>query len=294
MITIYCALYAEAKYIIQYYDLKKETSGRSFQVFFNPDAEVRLVITGVGRINVAVAVAEISTLYPPEDGDIMINFGSCAGGENLPIREIILANKLTDVESERNFYPDMIYQHPFLEGKVESSVKVHGPENTAQIPSDEGMSGNQIAGYDMEAASLYEAGNFYYGPHEMLFLKVVTDHGVDMQGQVAVDKEEFSRIMQDAGERAVVFFDEIRKLMCAQKAQNQEKEKTDATRLALADDLCCSVTMRVELEQLLTYWKLAGYDAKELIDEYYEQGLLPCKDKRVGRRVLNELQSRWL
>lgn len=62
----------------------------------------------------------------------------------------------------------------------------------------------------------------------------------------------------------------------------------------LAEDLHCSVTMRAELEQLLTYWRLAGFDAEAVIDGYYRQGFLPCKDKREGRRVLDELQSKWL
>ena len=35
--------------------------------------------------------------------------------------------------------------------------------------------------HDMEAAACYEAGNFYYGPHQMIFLKVVTDHGIEKE-----------------------------------------------------------------------------------------------------------------
>ena len=56
----------------------------------------------------------------------------------------------------------------------------------------------------------------------------------------------------------------------------------------------CSATMRAELAQLFTYWRLAGLDVRSMIQEYYDQGVLPCKDKKAGRRLLNELQSKWL
>ena len=62
----------------------------------------------------------------------------------------------------------------------------------------------------------------------------------------------------------------------------------------LAEDLHCSVTMKAELMQLLKYWRLTGFNAETLIHSYYEQELLPCKDKKVGRRLLDELQNKWL
>lgn len=90
LITIYCALYAEAQYLIQYYELKKESGNRHFQVFSNEEKQMRLVITGIGKMNAAVAVAEISTNCPPGEADLLINFGSCAGGENVPIGSTIM------------------------------------------------------------------------------------------------------------------------------------------------------------------------------------------------------------
>lgn len=75
-------------------------------------------------------MAEISTIYPPAEEDLMVNYGSCAaegmlmpgegeggGGACVPLGSIIMVNKLTDAESGRTFYPDMVYRHPFAEGK---------------------------------------------------------------------------------------------------------------------------------------------------------------------------------
>ena len=110
MITIYCALYVEAQYLIQHYELKKATESRHFQIFFNEKWKIRLVITGVGKLNATVAMAEISTIYPPAEEDLMVNYGSCAaepmlrpgtksdGGAALPVGSLIMVNKLIDVE----------------------------------------------------------------------------------------------------------------------------------------------------------------------------------------------------
>ena len=65
MLTIYCALFGEAQEIIKIFQLKKETKNTHFQVFSDVEQKIRLVITGVGAIAAATAVAEISTCYPP-------------------------------------------------------------------------------------------------------------------------------------------------------------------------------------------------------------------------------------
>ena len=386
LITIYCALYMEAQYLIQYYELKKASVSRHFQVFANEEKRVRLVITGAGRTNAAVAVAEISMIYPPASGDIMINYGSCAAenmfmvtdGKNdsgvfVTLGSTIMVNKLTDVESGRTFYPDMIYRHPFLEGEVETSVHVYTADAEA---CDESMQKTDVAGnicermngddaykalkcdkavqkeqslervtvHDMEAAAFYEAGNFFYGPHQMMFLKAVTDHGMpanatmrktlqnaepdmsptgdtDNSRRATIDRAQFVQIMQTAGAAVAEFLDGVLAMMQQEEVRketgrSENSEKGTATIGAetfrvngrkmqmqgdiqehadhLAEDMHCSVTMRAELMQLLTYWCLAGFDAGKVIDGYYEQEILPCKDKRAGRRLLDELQNKWL
>ena len=377
MITIYCALYVEAQYLIQHYELKKTTESRHFQIFFNEKWKIRLVITGVGKLNATVAMAEISTIYPPAEEDLMVNYGSCAaegmlmpgegeggGGACVPLGSIIMVNKLTDAESGRTFYPDMVYRHPFLEGEVETSVHVYAAktgvrdevtvrtdvagvnaqneemkrgEAVGQSVCDESMTQEEVTGWtvhDMEATAFYEAGNFFYGPHQMMFLKVVTDYGMpanvtkQKETQVqdvcgghilteskrdaensGIDKERFAQIMQTAGAQVVDFLDGVHVMMQQDEdgttligtetlRENKRKQEMqgDAQDRAerLAEDLHCSVTMRAELMQLLTYWRLAGFDAQSVIDVYYAQGLLPCKDKRTGRRLLDELQNKWL
>ena len=264
---------------------------------------------------------------------------------------IIMVNKLTDAESGRTFYPDMIYRHPFTEGEVKTSVHVYtadeGTRDEEQMKmesagqtaqNEEAMKAEAAAPtvHDMEAAAFYEAGNFYYGPHQMIFLKVVTDHGIENErlqndsGQgknigneknmtsnpVASERERFAMIMQEAGAEVVRFIDELQSLFasecCDLEAEGEKIHRSEVQNSPLetlcedpicewsidenqlAEDLHCSVTMKAELMQLLKYWYLTEFDAETLIHSYYEQELLPCKDKKVGRRLLDELQNKWL
>ena len=46
----------------------------------------------------------------------------------------------------------------------------------------------------------------------------------------------------------------------------------------VADDLCCSETMRFELKQCLKYASLCGVDVEEILRSMYENGDLPCPD----------------
>lgn len=384
MITIYCALYAEAQYLIQHYELKKATESRHFQIFFNEKRKIRLVITGVGKLNATVAMAEISTIYPPAEEDLMVNYGSCAaegmlmpgegkggGGACVSLGSIIMVNKLTDAESGRTFYPDMIYRHPFTEGEVFTSAQVYTVDAGARdggttkvedvglnahaegyakvetaglnAQNEEAMKAEAAAPtvHDMEAAACYEAGNFYYGPHQMIFLKVVTDHGIENErlqndsgqgnditntknmtsngltiNQTASERERFAMIMQEAGAEVAIFIDGLHSLFASEcydkkfggeKMHASEVQDSSLETLCedpicewsidenqLAEDLHCSVTMKAELMQLLKYWRLTGFDAASLLQRYYEQELLPCKDKKVGRRLLDELQNKWL
>ena len=109
MITIYCALYAEAQYLIQYFELKKDAKVTHFQMFSNEKKDIRVVITGVGKINMVVAIAELSALYPPKAEDIIVNYGSCAV-KNCAVGSIFMCNKIVEELTARTFYPDMLYQ----------------------------------------------------------------------------------------------------------------------------------------------------------------------------------------
>jgi hypothetical protein len=237
------------------------------------------VLTGVGGVAAATAVAEISALYPPKKTDLLLNFGSCAGGAGFSVGDIFLCNKITEDATGRTFYPDVLLPHPFAEIEILS---------TAKVVSREEMSGF-VGLCDMEAAAIYQAGNYYYSPDRMLFLKVVTDHGVKAKEPVYV--QGFAGLLNPF----------IRQLISAEEVlQKSEDEKhklraqAEADAKKLSEEMHCSVTMTAELTQLLFYCRLTGEDYVKLADEYRSRGQLPAKDKREGKRLLDDFREKLL
>lgn len=299
MITIYCALYQEAQGLISAYRLKKETARRHFQVFSSEEQGVRVVVTGVGAIAAAAAVAEISTCYLPERTDLLLNFGSCAGGEDFPIGQMYLCHKLTEEISGRTFYPDVLYQHPFSEAEIVSTARVMDEKSVAE----------GACLYDMEAAAIYQAGSYYYGTHQMIFLKAVTDHGFAEKergainsgifaGEQAFTLQVFEEKMEQVSDELISYINTLRKICDWQNEsvsdeKERKKEAQDEAK-RLGEALHFSVTMQAELSQLLFYWKLTGVYYDEFFETYKEQGRLPAKDKREGKRILEELKARLL
>jgi hypothetical protein len=155
------------------------------------------------------------------------------------------------------------------------------------------ISREEISGFgglcDMEAAAIYQAGNYYYSPDRMLFLKVVTDHGV--KAKEPVDVQGFDSLV-DPFIRQMISAAEV-----LQKTEN-EKHKLRALAEAdaknLSEEMHYSVTMTAELIQLLFYCRLTGKDYVKLTDKYHSRGQLPAKNKREGKRLLEDFREKLL
>jgi hypothetical protein len=137
LITIFTALYPEAKELIRALSLKKDMTQNHFQVFSDENNQIQIVITGASAIAAATAVAECSTKKEPDSGDFLINYGSCAGRKNIPVGTVSLCNKLTQTVDGRTFYPDILYRHPFGEAELYSfpaHLKDTGGNGRYQLP----------------------------------------------------------------------------------------------------------------------------------------------------------------
>ena len=164
MIYIFTALYCEAHIFIKQFNLVKNVNNTWFQEYYNETAGIRLTVTGVGEIAAATAVGSICSVYKPTQEDLLLNVGICA--HTAQNDGIFLCNKIVEKATGKTFYPDMLYRHNFCEETIV----------TGMVLWDGGKDG---AGnlYDMEAAAIYQAGVHFFGPHQMIFLKVVSDRG---------------------------------------------------------------------------------------------------------------------
>ncbi len=303
MIYIVTAIYTEAHPLIIRFQLKKEPSHTRFQVFLNEEASICLIISGTGMIPAAAAVSSICTEYGAGgrnhaehlQGDFLLNVGVCAqiqgcgqipgGGQIQDNGTVFLCNKIRELVTGRTFYPDILYRHCFEEAPI-----VTGPapyETSAQIKTGEG----DFCLYDMEASAIYQAGAYYFGPHQMGFLKVISDEG--QPGNVTPQQVEHL-----IAHNVETLSDYIESLQLIARREYQDdplfQGRSGEVLERLCLDLHCSSTMSQSLRQHIRYCILAGVDYGSVLDEMYREGKLPCRDKREGKQCFEELKKRLL
>lgn len=279
MIYIFVALYPEAEHIIRRLGLKRQRAEFGFDVYAADKPQVRLVITGVGMVAAATAVGSTLSYYHVgrNSGDIfIINFGSCAGEGRTG--EVFLCNKIIDRISGHTFYPDIVYRHDLPEAYVvtEPNILREGLEDLYR----DGL-------HDMEAAAVYQAGSHFLGPHQMSFIKVITDSG---RGE-EVGIKELAEIMETGAEP---FLKYLRGCIGRDVSEDDGGQIPEEESEQLCRELHCSETMRIAVRQCIKYWSLAGIDYQTALRQMREEKELPCRDRREGKKRFEELKRRLL
>lgn len=108
---IICALHNEAAPLIKHYRLKKYTEATAFPVYLSQDQRHSLTVSGVSANNAAAAAGFTHALLGTGKYDIWLNIG-VAGHRTLTIGDIIVAHKISEQGSWREWYPGLIYTPP--------------------------------------------------------------------------------------------------------------------------------------------------------------------------------------
>ena len=281
MIYIFTALYCEASLFIRHFQLTKNPDNTRFLEFYNETAGIRLTVTGVGEIAAAAAVSSVCTANRPMKDDIILNIGTCArtkGNDG-----IFLCNKITEQVTGKIFYPDILYRHDFCEEAIVTGMEPWNGDETVPAAYPDGSL------YDMEAAAVYQAGSYFCGPHQILFLKIVSDRGTAK----AVSKEQVEHLMEACQEPLCAFVGLLQEITSESLyRENGLCPGLETWTLKLCTDLHCSKVMSDSLRQHIRYFALSGADVVSVIQGMYEEGLLPCKDKREGKLRFEELKRR--
>jgi len=157
---IFTALECEAKALIIYFDLKKDISSKAFSIYKNSD--IILTVTGVGKVAMAGGVTHTLALFPTRELPIMLNIG-IAGHKTQKIGTLYSAVKVTDTDSGKTFYPQMV-NHKWAElGEIKTLSK------PCEQYSLEFLN-------DMEAAAFYEMAVKYSSSELIHCLKVISDN----------------------------------------------------------------------------------------------------------------------
>lgn len=288
MVYIFTALYCEAHIFIRHFNLVKNQESAWFQQFYNETAGILLTVTGVGEIAAAAAVGSVCSVYKPTQDDLLFNIGICAHATKND--GIFLCNKIVEKATGRTFYPDMLYRHNFSEGTIVTGMLPYISDND-NIQTAAGAPIGTL--YDMEAAAVWQAAIHFFGPHQMIFLKIVSDRGaVETLLKNGVSKEQAALLMETYKGCIFDYIGQVsaitKKNGCRKSRLCQEEEKLIE---AFCIDLHCSKAMRDSMKQYIHYLTLAQIDYVSVIRDMYEKKQLPCKDKREGKRRFEEFKN---
>ncbi len=327
MIFIFTALMPEAEPLIREFSLKRTGEGSAFQQFANKERGVVLTVTGTGPVRAAAAVGFVLSGVSSDDMTLVLNFGSCAavrGGRGemhedgidsgeTPV-PLYLIHKLTNTESGRQWYPDLLTGNCLPEAELLSGSRLYTGDEADEMREDRSIPALFCKErlYDMEGAALFEAASLFVGPHQIHVLKFVTDSGdtehitPDLVRHaaeaVAPRAAEYLRLIlekacvgkaaetgktpagSDRGETCLVIGggNFVRSGMFPNPAADQE---------ALARGLCASRTMCTQLFQMIRYADLMGIGWRSRVRQWADEGIYPAKDKRTGKKLLAELRD---
>lgn len=107
-VNLVIALPSEAKPIVDRHRLRRQRQGPGFRVYSN--SHVRLVVTGVGRVQAAAGTAYLAGLEPDAER-VWLNIG-LAGHGSLPVGAGLVARRITDGADGRNWYPPVLEDMP--------------------------------------------------------------------------------------------------------------------------------------------------------------------------------------
>ena len=313
MIHIFTALYPEAKPLIQALSLKKRATQTHYQQFLSEEGDLSLTITGVGPLQAAAVTASVLTDYDAGAQDQLLSLGTAARLTTCPA-SMYHVNKITEAATMRDFYPDMLLNTGLPEASLITGAKLYTKQE----------SGYAADLYDMEAAAIYQAASMFLGPHQMNFLRIVTDDGLTQEemetgmtmrtvtnaasgteskpavGTEASAPRSLAAHVTDCVEQQVdtivTVVDKLRALMAAEAAGHQVLTENEQQLVdKLIADAHFSKVMADECVQLIRYAALSELDWQQPIAALYAEGLVPTCDKRAGKIILERhLRARIL
>ncbi|MEA3523339.1 MAG: hypothetical protein U9R50_10215 [Campylobacterota bacterium] len=157
MTYIIVALLIEAKPLIKHYSLKRIDEP---DILLFANEEILLCVTQVGYDNAFLTTQRLFQYRKAKECDIMINLGLCGAPKEYKLGSLLLIDKI--VYQKQISILDITIEHSCIESTLLSVTQAQS--STAKTP------------VDMEADAIYRAVSDFMNPHQLLFVKIVSDH----------------------------------------------------------------------------------------------------------------------
>lgn len=266
MIYFICSLYVEGKPIIDFFNLKRNSTYVNFQVFENDN--IMLIISGTGKINSAIAVSYLLGNRNLNKNDVVVNVG-ISGAKNRKIGEAFLINKIKDNETKRAFYPDILVKHQFEEAMVCTYSHVVANEEIEDL-------------CDMEASGFFIAASKFVGPHQIQSIKIVSDN---LNGE-SVDKNIIEQIINKNMCKIHEYIESMNK--CFYEKELITKEDINIMDI-ISNNLRFTKSQKIELKKKYISYKIRAGKSPNLKNFINIKVNIKNESKKQFERIIKEL-----
>ncbi len=195
LLILVVALPAEAKPLIEMWNLHLVRDRHGSRIYANQDGDISLIQCGVGRTAAALGVATAFFHHQESTSFAWLNVG-IAGSADHPLGTTLIAQKIVDRGTQKCWYPPQIATRPA------------GLAPTTLVTVDHGESNYQPGEtYDMEGSAFVDAATRYASSEVVQCIKVVSDSPNSHLDSIT--KEDIWRLMGDA----VPVFSEYKKTL---------------------------------------------------------------------------------
>ena len=162
--------------------------------------------------------------------------------------------------------------------------------------------------YDMESTAVFQSANAFLSLENLFFLRSATDFGVGElesgqhgrgeleSGQLGSRKtvpEMLRERMRKEEEKVFSLLSFLERLDAEKEKEREKEEAFLRESTTLAEELRLSFVLEKKLERLLSYAESLSSEWRSYFQKKREEGLLPCRDKRGGQKVLSDFTA-WL
>ena len=297
MLYFITAIYPEAHPVIGHFSMRAQ-GGRFGDIYCSEDAV--LTVSGSGPVNASAAVAELLSLYPPADCDFLVNIGICgapfpgdgsgASGAapegsvmngfgnssalSSAVGDCFRINKVTDGDTGREFYPDIMTAPSFREAAL---TTVSRPATRPR-----GLT-------DMEGAAVIRTALRAFSPDRIFLYKIVSDFGIPASsGSLPDDRDTDAPVVNPDGVRSLVnsVLPAVIKEVTGYASllpppSGLTKAELDAVE-RLSETIDASESMRMECLRLARYLHYRDNDAAGTILSFLDG--LPSADRLFRRK----------
>lgn len=260
VINFVVALEPEARPLIGHF-LLEQTHAKPFHVFQNDS--IRLIISGMRKKKSAEAVTFLQKLTGAQD-EAWINAG-IAGHRDHSIGTGVLAHKITDSQTQKSWYPAIIFNPPCATGSLLTVARAESRYDGPYV-------------YDMEASGFYESALRYSTAELVHCYKVISDNSKSSHWKVTPSFAE--DLIKNRLREISSLAEELRKRLEHLRSLEVHPEELEP----FLNRWHFTVTQRFQLEKMLRRLKTLAPD-ESLFNELSELRTSRQVMARLGERI---------